>query len=44
VDADPRLMDEIIARTGYQMVPMIQVGDKYVSGMNLPLLSQLLML
>jgi len=44
LDDHPELMDEIVARTGYQMVPMIQVGDRYVSGMNIPLLSQLLML
>lgn len=45
VDDDPKLMDIVIERTGLQMVPMIQVGeDKFISGLNLPLLSTALML
>jgi glutaredoxin 3 len=44
VDSNPRLMDEVIAKSGYQVVPLIQVGDTFVSGLNLPLLSRLLML
>lgn len=44
VDDDPRLMDEVIAKSGYQMVPMIDVGGEVIiSGLNLPLLSNLLM-
>lgn len=43
VDDDPKLMDEVIAKSGYQMVPMIEVGEKCISGLNLPLLSNLLM-
>lgn len=44
VDEDPKLMDEVIKRTGIQMVPMIEVGDRTVSGLNIRLLSELLML
>lgn len=44
VDDNPSLMDEIIERTGVQMVPMIEVGDRTISGVNIRLLSELLML
>lgn len=44
VDSDPKLMDEVIQLSGLQMVPVTTVGDRVISGLNLPLLSNLLML
>ena len=44
VDADPSLEQEIFKKSGYLMVPMIEVGDKVISGLNLPLISKALML
>jgi len=43
VDDDPKLMDEIIQKTGYQMVPTVQVGDQYIQGLNIALLAKTLM-
>lgn len=43
VDSDPAIMDEVIQRSGLQMVPMTQVGEQFVSGLNIALLSKLLM-
>lgn len=43
-DNDPALVDEVVQKSGYQQFPCIIVGEKVVSGLNLPLLSQLLML
>lgn len=42
VDDDPSLMDEIIQKTGYMMVPVTQIGEQYVAGANIPFISQLL--
>lgn len=35
VDTDPKLMDYVIERSGYQMVPMTLIGDTVISGLNL---------
>jgi glutaredoxin len=43
LDDNPELMSEVQERTGFSMVPMILVGEKVVSGANLGLLSELLM-
>lgn len=32
VDRDPRLWDEIVARTGRSTVPQILIGDRHVGG------------
>lgn len=45
VDEDPALMDLVIKQTGIQQVPMTQVGeDRFISGLNIALLANLLML
>lgn len=44
VDEDPKLVDEIIKRTGVMQVPMTLIGDTAVSGQNFSLLSKTLML
>lgn len=36
VDADPRLMDEVVRLTGLAMVPCTLVGEKVISGGNIP--------
>lgn len=43
VDNDPQLMDEIIQKTGFQMVPTVQVGDQFIQGLNIALLAKTLM-
>lgn len=43
VDDDPKMVDEVIKLSGLQMVPLLVVGDRVISGLNLPLLSNLLM-
>lgn len=42
VDNDPRLMDEVIRRTGFMMVPAIRINDEYVSGANFRKIASLL--
>lgn len=44
VDEDPRLIEEVILKSGYQQFPMTLVGDTPISGLNLALLSKTLML
>ena len=44
VDENPSLMDEIIAKTGFQMVPTVEINGNYIQGLNLALLSKQLML
>ncbi len=44
VDAEPELMDLILEKTGYSMVPVVQIGDKHIAGLNLGLISEALML
>lgn len=43
-DNDPALVEEVVQKSGYQQFPCTIVGDAVVSGLNLPLLSKLLML
>lgn len=42
VDDNPELMTEIVEKTGLMMVPVTFVGEKFVSGMNIARLSELL--
>ena len=43
VDDNPEEAAEIFAKTGFTMVPVTVIDDKIVSGFNLPLISELLM-
>lgn len=43
LDDNPELATEAFEKSGFTMVPIIVVGERVVSGMNLPLLSELLM-
>ena len=36
VDHDPKLMDEVIRLSGMAVVPCILIGEKVISGMNIP--------
>jgi glutaredoxin len=42
-DNDPALLEEVIRLSGYQQFPCTVIGDRVISGFNLPLLSNLLM-
>ena len=42
VDDNPELMAEVIEKTGLMMVPVTVIGEKFVSGMNIARLSELL--
>lgn len=43
VDEHPELMDEIVAKTGFQMVPTTIIGEQIIQGMNFALLNKALM-
>ena len=43
VDDNPEEAAEIFAKTGLTMVPVTVIDDRIVSGFNLPLISELLM-
>lgn len=40
LDDNPELAAEAFEKSGFTMVPIIVVGEKVISGMNLPLLNQ----
>lgn len=44
VDEDPSLMDQIVEKTGFRMVPVTQIGEQYIAGANIPSISKLLVL
>jgi len=43
IDENPELEGEVMQRTGLLMVPVIQIGENIVQGMNFARLSELLM-
>lgn len=43
VDDDPASAREVIERSGRMMVPMTIIGDRVISGMNLALIADALM-
>lgn len=36
VDSDPSLMEEVVRLSGFAMVPCVKIGDKVISGANIP--------
>jgi len=44
LDKNPELLSELVDKTGMMMVPVVQIGDEIIQGLNLPLLSQKIVL
>ena len=42
VDENPERAAEAFEKSGFQMVPVTVIGDRVISGMNIPLLSEIL--
>jgi len=40
LDENPELEAEAFAKSGFAMVPITVIGDKVISGLNMPLLSE----
>jgi glutaredoxin len=43
VDDDPTIMDMLIEKTGYMMVPVTKIGERYIPGANIASINNLLL-